>query len=195
MNGAARAIALLATFIATSIACGRSNLDEFVLEPTTTGAAGTGAMTTYVKLPTGVVPLPYVPVTKTVSACWEPEGMPYEPASVAETVSLLVGRWLACGGATPANGATNGHQGMELGRDRHWRAMDLVADELVDAVGYQNEGIWYLSPEDPKDMGALERFLRFKPNGKGAAGVGVTFLQGPTRLLTSDGTVFVWRGE
>ena len=162
----------------------------------TGGAAGAGGAIGFVPLPPGVTPQPYVPVTKIVGDCATPSsGTQVAPASAAEVASLLVGRWQLCGGGAP--GTNPSGDGMEFARDRHWRRLDLVAGALAPGTGFDSDGVWYMSGEDPRDMVAsVKNVVRIVLTGRSAGtGYPVEFVQNPTRLRFGGGAIYVWRGE
>ena len=146
-------------------------------------------------LPPGVEPAPYIAVARVTGRCSDPDGQPYVPASAGETASLLVGVWQVCSGgeSTLIRGLRDG---MELARDRRWRSLADVNGGLTPATGFDSEGVWYLSAEDPNDMVAATRWVvRIGTTGAGASGYPVEFLQNPSKIRLGHTVTFVWLGE
>jgi len=146
-------------------------------------------------LPAGVVPAPYIAVPRVTGSCSDPDGRPYVPASAGETASLLVGVWQVCsgGGGTLIDGLRDG---MELARDRRWRSLVDANGALTPATGFDSEGVWYLSAEDPNDMVVATRWVvRIGTTGAGASGYPVEFLQNPSKIRLGHTITFVWLGE
>jgi hypothetical protein len=165
--------------------------------PTITADAGSAAQAT-VPLPAGVVPAPYVNVTHEAGTCGTSLGSRVATTSAAEVASLLVGRWQLCGssGDTPAQLGLPPHDGMELARDRSWRALVKNGDSLTPAPGQSSAGRWYMSAEDPHDMVVHEQsVVRISTNGGGATGYPVQIFQHPTMMLLGATLTYVWIGE
>jgi hypothetical protein len=149
-----------------------------------------GCDETPVNLPAGVVPAPYVAVTRATGICSDPDGQPYVPASAGETASLLVGVWQVCSG----DGSTlipGLRDGMELARDRRWQSLADMNGELTPV----SEGVWYLSAEDPNDMVAATRWVVRIGIAGAATGYPVEFLQNPSKIRLGNTVTFVWLGE
>jgi hypothetical protein len=147
-------------------------------------------------LPPGFVAAPYVAVPRVAGTCSSADGQFYVPASAGETASLLVGRWQFCGGS--AGVIVSGFRdGMELARDRSWRSLADVNGVLTPVTGVDNEGVWYLSAEDPNDMvTAVKWVVRVGVAGAfGNQGYPVEFLQNPSKIRLGTTAVYVWLGE
>ena len=86
---------------------------------------------------------------------------------------------------------------MELTRDRRWRSLADVNGVLTPVTGVDNEGVWYLSAEDPNDMVTTTKWvLRIGTAGTFSAnGYPVEFLQNPSTLRLGSTAVYVWLGE
>ena len=147
-------------------------------------------------LPPGFVAAPYVAVPRVAGTCASPDGPSYVPASAGETASLLVGSWQFCSGSAgvilPAF-----RDGMELARDRRWRSLADADGVLTPVTGVDNEGVWYLSAEDPNDMvTAIKWVIRVGVAGAfGANGYPVEFLQNPSKIRLGTTDANVWLGE
>jgi hypothetical protein len=85
---------------------------------------------------------------------------------------------------------------MELARDRRWRSLADANGVLTPATGFDSEGFWYLSAEDPNDMVAATRWVvRIGVTGAGASGYPVEFLQNPSKIRLGHTVTLVWLGE
>lgn len=147
-------------------------------------------------LPPGFVAAPYIAVPRVAGTCASPDGQPYVPASAGETVSLLVGRWQYCSGSASVI-VPGFRDGMELAHDRSWQSLADLNGVLTPVTGVDNEGVWYLSAEDPNDMVTATRWVvRIVVAGAfGNHGYPVEFLQNPSRIRLGTTAVYVWLGE
>ena len=145
-------------------------------------------------LPPGFVAAPYIAVTRVAGTCASPDGQPYVPDSAGETASLLVGRWQYCSGSALVSGIRDG---MELARDRRWRALATVNGVLTPVTGVDSGGVWYLSAEDPNDMvTGIKWVIRIGTDGTfGATGYPIEFQQNPNKIRIGTTAVYVWLGE
>jgi hypothetical protein len=160
------------------------------------GGAADASQPLTATLPPGFVAAPYVGVPRAAGTCSSPDEQFYVPASAGETVSLLVGRWQYCGGS--AGVIVRGFRdGMELARDRSWRSLADVNGVLTPVTGVDNEGVWYLSAEDPNDMVTATKWVvRIGVTGTfGANGYPVEFLQNSSKIRLGTTAVYVWLGE
>jgi hypothetical protein len=164
--------------------------------PPATPADGGPAAPATVPLPAGVTPVPYVNVAHQAGTCETAAGgTSVATASAAEAASLLVGRWRRCSGSSSVLGIAP-HDGMELARDRSWRLLVKAGDSLTPATGFDTAGRWYMSAEDPNDMVVREQsVVRILPNGAGANGYPVEFLQQPSVMRLGHTLTYVWLGE
>lgn len=179
--------------LAGAPACGGDGLTSANRDaaPDTAGALDAAP----VVLPRPVVQVPYVDVAKTPSDCAPLVGGQYQPASVSEAASLLVGRWRQCLGNPLVPGTKLG--AIEFARDRRWRALMWSDDgQLVPADGRIVEGVWWLSAEETGDL--LDTRFEVRIHADDTLGTErflIGFLRDPLTLFLGTTTAFVWLGE